>query len=168
MSRRKSHKLSNRAQSILITGLFAGMVTGFGVVAYTQETSAVQIHSAGEVVEREGYKVTLNSSRIEHIEEPYNKTNLSYVVVDMSIENTSDQPLSFIPVFQSFVRTYGGQTFDMSPIPAEIDPIYAGDIEPGTSVSGELSYFVPDADQQLLFFFDPGWNESKAIFASID
>jgi len=108
----------------------------------------------------------VNESRIEEVEEPNSGTMLHYVVVDLSIRNKGDENLAFIPVFQAYLRTPEGITYEMSPLPG-IDPIYAGDIAPGTSVSGELSYFVPDSNVELFFFFDPGWNQENAIFVEL-
>ncbi len=62
-----------------------------------------------------------------------------------------------------------GQTFEMSPLPG-INPIYAGDISPGTSVTGDLSYALPPNinKNELYFFFDPAWNQADAMFVNLD
>jgi hypothetical protein len=154
----------NPTKSILLVGLLAGILTGILIVNLTGDSSAG--YKIGDLVQLDGYQIRLNGRRVERIEEPNSGTILEYVVVDVSITNDSQGDLAFIPVFQTFIRTDQGVGYDMSPLPG-IQPIYAGDITAGTTVSGELSYFVPNAEQNLTFFFDPGWNQQPAVFIEL-
>lgn len=166
MVKKKQLKLTESVKIFLIAAFAAGAFSGFIVLGAVNSDDSTMLYTVGERISKKGFEVTLNSSRVEQIDEPYSGMTLSYVVVDLSITNRGNESLPFIPVFQSYIRTLDGVTYDMSPLPG-IQPIYAGDISPGTTVTGELSYSVPSADASMMFFFDPSWNQEEAIFIEL-
>lgn len=157
---------SNTVKLLLVVALVAGLLTGLFIFNAQKAEAPNNIYSKSELIELDGYSVVVNDDHIETVEEPNSGTQLTYMVVDISIKNKGDKNLAFIPVFQTHVRTIEGVTYEMSPLPG-INPIYAGDISPSTAVSGELSYLIPDVSKELFFFFDPGWNQENAIFVEL-
>jgi len=165
MSKKKT-KHDMKIKLFLAVGLLMGLLTGVIILLSTGSKPHTQVYGPGEQIQRKTYDIIINENRIEKITEPNSNTELNFVVVNLSIKNKSDAKLSFIPVFQSHIRTVDGITYSMSPLPG-IQPIYAGDIEPGSTVTGDISYLVPDVDQHLSFFFDPGWNQEDAVYVKL-
>ena len=151
-------------KALLLAALVGGILNGF--IILKNKENDLKIYNLTESISQDGFDVTVNKFDFQSFKEPNSGMLLNYAVVDLSIKNTGSKPLSFIPVFQTHIRTASGYNFDMSPLPG-INPIYAGDISPGAVVSGELSYYIPETDQELYFFFDPGWNLQPAIFVEL-
>ncbi len=75
-----------------------------------------------------------------------------FLVVDLELVNHSRYTYDFAPVNQTFVQGSSGKIFQMSP--AEIpNPINAGPIKSGQTVSGQLSYLVPANEKRFSFVF---------------
>jgi len=162
-------RINRRVLFCLFALFFAGLASSFGVyktLSADNGNNASPIYAVGEQVRRSGFDITINSSRTEQIEESYSSAPLNYKILDLSITNTGDKAVAFIPIFQAYIRTASGATYSMSPLPG-IQPIFAGDIEPNTTISGELSYFIPEDGQELMFFFDPGWGLQKAVLVEL-
>ncbi len=163
MAHSKIQKLDYKVLLVLSVGLLAGIISGVFYLKNSSDSYKTPIYSQNETIKQPKFEIKLNESNIMQYEEPNSGMSFSYVIVNISITNTSNDTLSFIPVFQSHIRTAKGKSLDMSPYPDLKNPINAGDIEPGVTLTGELSYLVSNTDQQLLFYFGPDWSEEPVF-----
>jgi hypothetical protein len=85
-------------------------------------------------------------------------TGEKFVVVDLKISNNSPYTFNFAPVLQTKLAS-GDQLYEMWPTILE-NPIVAGPIESGKSISGQLSYLVPDKLNSADFVFALFENQS--------
>jgi hypothetical protein len=146
-----------------IGSLLAGLITGLIILNITRTDNYPTIYDLGEKISLEGFEITLLSNKDVQFEEPNSGMNLHYQVLELSITNKSNVELSFIPVFQAYIRNSSGENIDMAPLPG-INPIYAGNISPGMTISGELSFYIKTEDNNQIFMFDPGWNNVSPVY----
>ncbi len=81
-------------------------------------------------------------------------TNRRYAIVTVHVTNHTASVMHFAPVIQTHLTDSNGERFDMAPSLAK-NPIRAGEIAPGETRSGQLSYNVPNNTSDLKFHFAP-------------
>ena len=143
-------KLPRNMVFILFVGLAAGLVTGSIILNLIRGVDKTPVYRSGENIQLDSFRIQMNSGKTEVFEEPNSGTKLSFVVV------------------QTHIKSIDGTIYDMSPYPRITNPMDAGDIEPGSSVNGELSYLIPnDEGGELLFFFEPKNTHEKTVFIKL-
>lgn len=87
------------------------------------------------------------------------------LMLNISLTNKTDQVQDVIPVNQLFVRSRTGYYASMHPSTFITKPLVAGTVEPGATVTGQVSFSVPKQLAQPLLYVDPGWaNQSPVVF----
>lgn len=88
-----------------------------------------------------------------------------YVIVNVTIDNNSDKEISYNP-FNFKMKNSNGQIEDQGLIMVDQDTsLSSGQLAPGGTVSGTLSFEEPIDDSGLQLIFEPSfWNEEQIIF----
>jgi Telomeric repeat-binding factor 2. len=88
-----------------------------------------------------------------------------YVIVNVTIDNNGDKEISYNP-FNFKMKNSNGQIEDQGLIMVDQDTsLSSGQLAPGGTVSGTLSFEQPIDDSGLQLIFEPSfWNEEQIIF----
>lgn len=88
-----------------------------------------------------------------------------YVIVHITIDNNGDKEISYNP-FNFKMKNSNGQIEDQDLITIDTDTsLTSGELAPGGTISGTLSFEQPIDDNGLQLIFEPSfWNEDKVIF----
>lgn len=92
-------------------------------------------------------------------------TNRHFVIVTTHISNHTPETFHFAPVLQTYLTDASGLRYDMAPALSE-DPIKAGEIAPGETRSGQISFNVLKNSSGLTLHFKP-INTSKEIIVQL-
>ncbi|MCA9390328.1 DUF4352 domain-containing protein [candidate division WWE3 bacterium] len=151
---------------LIIAGFFIiififGALTGAAILrSYTPTTN--QPPSPVASVENGGFTFTLHSVEYRQIENPLEE-GYEYVIVDVSFENDSKNPVMVLPTFQVFMRDEFGRTYTMLPL-EDLQILVAGELPPQAINRGEIGFATP-LNAKLSLIFDTGWNGiSPTIF----
>lgn len=85
------------------------------------------------------------------------------LVMDFSITNHTKSIQDFIPTSQLYVRTRVGDYRPLHPSLKVKNAIKAGQIAPGETISGQISFGVPKAATNPLLFVDTGWEAAAPV-----
>ncbi len=75
---------------------------------------------------------------------------MHYLIVDLTVKNTSGKPLNVLPSTDTYVKSPAGKITNLSPFSLE-RPYRAGELLPGEQITGQLSYLVPKTGPQKLY-----------------
>jgi hypothetical protein len=81
---------------------------------------------------------------------------MQYAVVRLHITNQSDHPINILPTTDTYIKSADGTVSYLSPFGLK-DPFRGGELLPGESVQGELSYLIKK-DQPSKFYIDSIWS----------
>lgn len=86
-----------------------------------------------------------------------------YVIVSVTIENDSDEEISYNPLHFKMQNSQG-QIEDKAFTVVDSDTaLSSGDLAPGGSVSGTITFEQPKDDGELILIFEPGFWSNKRI-----
>ncbi|MBP1971650.1 hypothetical protein J2Z83_003802 [Virgibacillus natechei] len=86
-----------------------------------------------------------------------------YVIVEVEIENHSDETISYNP-YNFKMQNSDGQIEDIGIITVDSDTsLSSGDLASGGNVSGTLSFEQPIDDEELQLIFEPGFWSGEQI-----
>ncbi len=86
-----------------------------------------------------------------------------YTIVTLYVKNRSDAPIQVLPSTDTYVKDSGGNIYYTSPNTLS-NPFRAGQLSPGESIKGELSFLTP-TDVSLKFYVDAIWSGGVIPFA---
>lgn len=89
-------------------------------------------------------------------------TNRRFIIITVHVTNRTDEILHFAPVIQTHLTDNKGTRYDMAPAHVE-NPIKAGEIAPGETRTGQLSYNITKDTGKLLFHFYPSNAEEEIL-----
>ncbi len=152
--------------SLPSAAVIIGLVVGFGIVMLSRSSSMtftphlLHTHSVtvGETARSDIYEMTV--SRLVRVESDVAfppAAGDDILVVTLKLQNTSHQSLGFFPSIQTYIRDDQGNTYVMHPTLAMADPLPAGDIAAGQTVTGQLSYEIPKKLTTFRLYVDPAW-----------
>lgn len=84
---------------------------------------------------------------------------MQYAVVRLNISNRDIKPISIAPTIDTYIKADDGKVSYVSPYALK-DPFRAGELLPGESIQGDLSYLVKK-DVSLKYFVDSIWSGSS-------
>ena len=90
-----------------------------------------------------------------------------FLVTTLSVTNKTSETIKLWPAIQTYIRDTQGGSFTMHPTTTITKPYLAGEIAPGQTVTGELSYDVPADLANGRLFIDPGWNSMQPVVFSL-
>jgi|SRR5690625_4233666 len=120
----------------------------------------------GEKVELDGQVVEVTEvEKSEGNEFDKPAEDNEYVIVHVSIENNSDEEISYNP-FNFKMKNSNGQIEDQGLITIDNDTsLSSGELAPDGNVSGTLSFEQPKDDDGLQLIFEPGfWDTDQITF----
>lgn len=79
-----------------------------------------------------------------------------YAIVDFKVKNVSDRPIQVLPSSDTYMKNTAGDVGYLSPY-AIRQPFRAGELAPGETIHGELSYLV-DTSGTVKLIIDAKWS----------
>lgn len=108
--------------------------------------------------------VTVASVKLAGGQGPFQTTDSEqYAVVTLHVRNNSDSPIQVLPSNDTYVKDATGKVSYLTPYTLE-NPFRAGELSPGESIQGQLSYKISTAGKHT-FFIDARWSGSVLPFA---
>lgn len=88
------------------------------------------------------------------------------LIYNISIKNTSDKNLQFLPALHTYLRDNEGDYYQ---ILADVvdDPIKPTELQPGQTISGNLAFVTMNRKLPLYFYLDTGWEDRGPIVFDI-
>jgi hypothetical protein len=126
--------------------------------------SSLQSGRIGEKVTGEGFELTLNTAKYQKGGEYFEPENDFYLVLNFTVENTSEDPLS-LSSWGNF-ELQGSDLYIYSlALGAETKGTLDSDIAPGGSLRGEIAFDVPSLDSYEVRFKPEMFSDFKVVFA---
>lgn len=85
-----------------------------------------------------------------------------YIVLTLSVRNNGEKPLDVLPTTDTYIKTNNGDVSYVAPYSLE-RPFRSGQVLPGESTTGELSYLVPK-NTAYKFYVESGWSGGAVSF----
>jgi hypothetical protein len=123
----------------------------------------------GDIVTGDGFIYNLTSIRTDTQSIPKYwelDANSVFLLVRLSLKNTSTQVLEFSPVSTMQVRDESGATHEVSSAPGIRDSL-GGPINPGQTVSGEVGFTVPKTMNSGFVIYAPAQAGQHIITTAI-
>ncbi|HLZ60717.1 MAG TPA: DUF4352 domain-containing protein [Ktedonosporobacter sp.] len=121
-----------------------------------------QLNQVGDVVKAGRWSLIVNSARIADDLVKYNAApppGHTFLVINVSIDNTTDQMYSFFSDLQFSLQDSKGRKCHSTYL-ASVEPLPSGNIDAGAEMIGELTYVVPkDQKEFTLVFQDEASNK---------
>jgi len=73
-----------------------------------------------------------------------------YVIVDLSVTNVSDRPVNILPGSDIYLKKDSGEVSYLTPFELD-EPFHAGELSPGETVRGQISYAAGKTAKYKLF-----------------
>ena len=132
------------------------------------ETSQ-QTYNVGDVIAMGTTNITVNEV-LYPAGDQFNKPNagFKFLVVDITIENTSATAISVSTLLQMSVKDSSGQKFDVDLMASVASGGSSpdGEIAPGEKLRGQVGFQVPENATGLVFVFDADvWGSGKVFVA---
>lgn len=123
----------------------------------SDSTSGPEGLAVGESTEAQGVQTTLNGVRtlpVTEFDQPFSSANNLFVAVDMTFENTSDEPVSLSSLLELTLRDEDGYSADQY-FHTEQRQLPEGNIAPGQRASGDIVYEVSADSEGLQLSYNP-------------
>lgn len=85
-----------------------------------------------------------------------------YIVLTLSVRNNGEKPFDVLPTTDTYIKTNNGDVSYVAPYSLE-RPFRSGQVLPGESTTGELSYLVPK-NTAYKFYVESGWSGGAVSF----
>ncbi len=142
--------------------IVAGVVMGL-FIALVPQQSPSNFGKLGETVKTDAFSIVVES--VER--KPYREVFTNKVLVDkdalvvrLTVQNRSNTKQPFLPVNDVFIKDNYGSIRQLEPVYGIKSPIKAGDLMPGQSVTGDISFVLDNKNGSIRLFFDPRWESS--------
>lgn len=94
-------------------------------------------------------------------------TDETMLIADISITNNTNSPQDVIPSVQFYIRTSDGLYYQMHPSMYVSNPLQAGKLEPGKTITGQISFAIPKILARPYLYLDLGWDNYVPIVYDI-
>ncbi len=138
------------------TMLLASLKVGRGDRPATGIHKGVQLSQGSATIELERVRFTQGSG---HYKAPSGKR---YAIISLSVANNSSTPFSVAAANDTYVKDRAGTTYYLSPTSLD-EPFHSGQLLPGDSVRGELSYLLP-LTGEFRFYVESDWSGGVVPF----
>jgi hypothetical protein len=85
-----------------------------------------------------------------------------YLILTLTVRNNSEEPFDALPTTDTYIKTSEGHVSYVTPYTLA-QPFHSGQILPGESTTGELSYLVPK-NSAYKFYVESGWTGGVVSF----
>lgn len=86
-----------------------------------------------------------------------------YAIIEIAVTNRSDAPVQVLPSSDIYLKTASGDVAYLTPYTLD-RPFRAGELPPGETIKGELSYLVSE-QQTYGLYVDGGWSGGVLPFS---
>ncbi|MGZ6004753.1 MAG: DUF4352 domain-containing protein [Candidatus Saccharimonadales bacterium] len=164
---RKTNQLFRASLALLLVS--SGLLI-FTVGYYRQHSSGVQsVKPQNPIAINQPISIGLVDLQVSDIKttngsQPFiAPAGKQYVIANLKVKNRSDQPLQLLPSTDTYVKDQTGQVIYLSPYALE-NPLRAGQLLPGETISGQVSYLVSKNIVNKLYI-DASWSGGVIPFA---
>jgi len=128
--------------------------------------ATAQHHQVGEVVNTPaGWQVTVNSVKTSQGDELFTpKAGNTYLVVDVTLKNTTTEQQPVSSLLQFSIKDATGQEYNQALAPSDVTSTPDGKVEAGGILRGQLAYEVPTSQHQFTFAFQPSFGSDQVIW----
>lgn len=125
------------------------------VISSALTISATQ-KSKNYIIKKDGVVLTVNKIQYDQKGQfPFvPPENAKFAKVNITVKNNSKNIFAFAPVLQTHLVDENNNKYDLA-VSILDNPIVAGDINPGQSVTGDISYLIPANSKEQTLNFDP-------------
>jgi hypothetical protein len=85
-----------------------------------------------------------------------------YIILTLRVRNNSEEPFDALPTTDTYIKTNEGHVSYVTPY-SLVRPFHSGQILPGESTAGELSYLVPK-NSAYKFYVESDWTGGVVSF----
>ncbi len=164
MNRTSSQTDRKLFYSAIIVLVLSFVVLGFAVHSEQRSRGNVQRSAEQQTAFHSGQAISLGSATMRisnltysdgsgHFIAPAGK---HYLIVDLTVKNYSDAPINVLPSNDTYVKDSAGRVVYLTPYEVS-QPFRAGELLPGETITGQLSYLVPKSGQ-LNYYIDAIWS----------
>lgn len=171
---RKSSKKSlfPRHRSYLFVGLAVtvGLVIGLVIVKYSLVIPPAQVARVAQTISTPAVSLQIQSATEVASRELFSGQTIpgeKGLVIKLRVENKTSTTQPFLPVNQVFLKSRDGKLYQMRPVSGLSSPIVAGDLAPGATAEGELSFMVPETARGLWFYLDTRWEGTAPLVVAL-
>ena len=116
--------------------------------------AARPILAVGQIMQAGDFSVRVDSVREDAVGDRsfFPGPDMRFVVTRLSFRNNGAAAIYLAPVAQAYIRDSQGAVYQMSPATTS-NPLIAGNVLPGLSLSGEISFNVPSSATGLNLYY---------------
>lgn len=154
-------KLQNKQQAIatflVIVSLFFFSASLYVFQASKPKVYEYGIYKTGTAIATGSVNTVIQSLKTEKGTGPTAApAGKKYLIIDISFTNTSKKSVQILPSTQTYIKDANGRVYYLTPYALE-QPFRAGELLPGDTITGELSYLVPEATSYTMYI-DSIWS----------
>lgn len=125
------------------------------------DTAPVKILLPQQTAKSRAYTITLSDVALSDKHDPAFTLddNENMLVAKLTITNNSPTNQDLYPVNQIYIRTQDGLYYQMHPSMYVTEPMRAGQVSPGQTISGQVSFAIPKAVKQPFLYVDLAWED---------
>ena len=142
--------------------VLAGILIGLIGIVMTQQGSGGNA-GVGKKISTNSFDITVNNVTRLPYRDVFTRALIdgqTALIVRLTVVNTSANAQPFLPVNDMFIKDNYGSIRQMKPVYGIDSPIVAGQLEPGESVTGDISFVLENSNANINLFFDPRWDAS--------
>jgi hypothetical protein len=175
VNRSKEHmkklKVINRTKFMFYSSLVLFVSSFVFLVAALQIESATTPKQTTQALYTPGSQIVSGKAQFQidnitysngssHFAAPEGK---QYLILSFTLKNVSKETISILPANDTYVKDSNGNVYSLSPVGLD-NPFRAGELLPGDTITGQLSYLVPK-DTPLKLYIDALWSGSLIAIA---
>ena len=133
-----------------------------GVTVYPGWTTSLQLAGNGAMQAQVRNVAMHDSDPVFHVSEAQ-----KILAMDVTVKNTTTSRQHFIPVNNLYVRSEEGTYSALRMSVHAKNPIPAQEIDPGETVSGQITFAVPSTVATPLLYVDTGWDRTVPLVIDV-
>ena len=141
---------------LAVAMLLASLRIGRSVQPATGIHKGQQLSQGSATIELEAVRFTQGSGHYKA------SPGKRYAIISLSVANNSSTPFSVAAANDTYVKDRTGTTYYLSPTSLD-EPFHSGQLLPGDSVRGELSYLLP-LTGEFRFYVESDWSGGVVPF----
>lgn len=118
------------------------------------QSKAPEVYAVGDTVKYNHLQITLHGVTESQGSEFFSPSNDKYLLVDLTIENTGDEPEAVSTLLQMELMDADSYTYSIALYP-DTKGSLDGEIAPGRKMRGEVAFDVPESEYYEFIFSDP-------------
>ncbi|MBL8121873.1 DUF4352 domain-containing protein [Candidatus Saccharibacteria bacterium] len=134
-------------------------------------TSVVSLQASTSLQTANNFAVLAKISNVgtSKIEDPAFPLGSGKVLLtlDINLTNRTDKTQHLIPISHFYVRSPDGDNITLQPSSYLTKPLETQDLSPNQTVSGQLSFAIPEKQVKPLLYIDTMWNDATPLVVDV-